>query len=117
MKLFAVPFARMKSGEKNIEFRLYDEKRQKVESGDYITFKNVDTGEELIAKCIDLYRADTFQELFENLYVESKTNRKGNISPREMSEKMREYYSEENERKYGVLGIKIKVLQDETDSH
>lgn len=110
MKLFADPYGRIKSGEKNIEFRLNDEKRQKVKIGDSITFKNIDTGDELVTECIALHRADTFQDLFKNLYIEQKMSHKDGLTPQEMSKKMRTYYSEESEQKYGVLGIEIKVL-------
>ena len=36
MKLNETPFEKMKSGTKTIEFRLYDEKRQKIKVGDQI---------------------------------------------------------------------------------
>ena len=110
MKLYAGPFERMKSGEKNIEFRLNDEKRRKVKIGDYITFKNVDTGEELITECVDLHRADTFFQLFDFLFSNSKMKHNSDISSKDMSKRMRAYYSEENENKYGVLGIEIKLV-------
>ena len=47
MKLYESPFEKIKSGRKTIELRLYDEKRQKVEEGDTITFTNTVNGEKL----------------------------------------------------------------------
>ena len=38
MKLNESPFERIKNGTKTIEFRLYDEKRQKINIGDTIIF-------------------------------------------------------------------------------
>ena len=38
MKLNESPFNRMKKGTKTIEFRLFDEKRQKIKVGDKIEF-------------------------------------------------------------------------------
>ena len=110
MKLFPEPFSKIKSGEKNIEFRLNDEKRKRVKIGDCITFKNTETEEELVTECIALHHAKSFLELFESLYVNSGLDRNREMSPREMAATMRTYYSLENEQKYGVLGIEISVL-------
>ena len=38
MKLNKEPFEKIKSGEKTIELRLYDEKRRKIKAGDTICF-------------------------------------------------------------------------------
>ena len=40
MKLNAYPFEMIKSGEKTIEIRLFDEKRQQIKAGDKIVFTN-----------------------------------------------------------------------------
>jgi len=113
MKLYNDPFCRIKSGEKTIELRLYDEKRRDVNVGDEITFTNIDTGEQVITKCNALYTADSFVELFSVLKNTEKMGVKHNESPEDMSEQMREYYSIENEEKYGVVGIEIEVLAEE----
>lgn len=41
MKLNPAPYAAIKTGKKNIELRLNDEKRQQVKVGDTITFSNI----------------------------------------------------------------------------
>ena len=65
MKLNESPFERIKNGTKTIEFRLYDEKRQQVKIGDKIEFSKLpDLQEKLIVDVIDLYREDTFENLF-----------------------------------------------------
>lgn len=104
MKLLESPFNRIKNGTKTVEFRLYDEKRRKVQTGDTIEFSLLpDLEEKILTEVTELYRADTFKELFEKLYdnedeIEKKV--KG----------MYEIYSPEQEKKYGVLGICIKLL-------
>ena len=104
MKLQKDPFERMKNGSKTVEFRLYDEKRKKVKIGDEIEFSRLpDLTEKLMVKVEDLYIEKTFKDLFKKLYdnkkeVEEKTNR------------MYGYYTKEDESKYGVLGIKVKLL-------
>ena len=55
MKLQNAPFQSIKSGAKDIEMRLYDEKRKLINIGDIITFVSNETKEELIDTCITLY--------------------------------------------------------------
>ena len=52
MKLNPAPFEMIKSGQKTIELRLYDEKRQLVNIGDEIVFTNMVTGETLQTKVL-----------------------------------------------------------------
>ena len=40
MTLFPKPYASIASGQKTIELRLYDEKRQSIQIGDHIRFTN-----------------------------------------------------------------------------
>ena len=73
MKLNEEPFERIKNGTKTIEFRLYDEKRQQVKIGDKIEFSKLpDLQEKLIVDVIDLYREDTFENLFRKLYTDEE---------------------------------------------
>lgn len=73
MKLNEGPFERIKNGTKTIEFRLYDEKRQQVKIGDKIEFSKLpDLQEKLIVDVIDLYREDTFENLFRELYSDEE---------------------------------------------
>ena len=104
MKLNQEPFEKIKNGTKTIEFRLYDEKRQKVKIRDKIEFSKLpDLKEKLLVDVIDLYKEKTFKNLFQKIYTnEDEINSK--------TKSMYEIYSPEKEEKYGVLGIKIKVI-------
>ena len=104
MKLNQEPFEKIKNGTKTIEFRLYDEKRQKVKIGDKIEFSKLpDLKEKLLVDVIDLYKEKTFKNLFQKIYTnEDEINSK--------TKSIYEIYSPEKEEKYGVLGIKIKVI-------
>ncbi len=106
MKLNESPFERIKNGTKIIEFRLYDEKRQQIKIGDQIEFSKLpDLQEKLLVDVIELYKENTFENLFRKLYTdEDEINRK--------TKSMYQYYSLEEEKKYGVLGIKIKINVD-----
>ena len=106
MKLNEEPFERMKNGTKTIEFRLFDEKRQQIKIGDQIEFSKLpDLQEKLLVDVIELYREDTFENLFRKIYIdEEEIARK--------TKGMYEIYSPEKEKQYGVLGIGIKINID-----
>jgi len=106
MKLNEAPFNRIKNGTKTIEFRLFDEKRQLIKIGDQIEFSKLpDLQEKLLVDVIELYREDTFENLFRKLYTdEEEIKRK--------TKAMYQIYSPEKEQQYGVLGIRIKINID-----
>ena len=91
------------NGTKRIEIRLFDEKRQQIKIVDQIEFSKLpDLQEKLLVDVINLYREDTFEKLFRKLYNdEEEILRK--------TQAMYNFYSPENEEKYGVLGIEIKL--------
>ena len=106
MKLNEEPFERIKNGTKTIEFRLYDEKRRKVKIGDKIEFSKLpDLQEKILVDVLDLYTEPSFEELFEKLYEDKEL-------AKQKANAMYEIYSPENEKKYGVVGIKIKLVDN-----
>ncbi len=105
MKLNESPFERIKNGTKTIEFRLFDEKRQQIKVGDQIEFSKLpDLQEKLLVDVVELYREDTFENLFKKLYIDE-----GEIKRKTSS--MHQYYSHEKEEQYGVVGIKISLVK------
>jgi len=106
MKLNESPFERIKNGTKTIEFRLFDEKRQQIKVGDKIEFSKLpEMKEKILVDVVELYREDTFQNLFRKIYSdEDEIIRK--------TKSMYNYYTPEKEKQYGVLGIKIKINVD-----
>ena len=106
MKLNEEPFERIKNGTKTIEFRLYDEKRRKVKIGDKIEFSKLpDLQEKILVDVLDLYTEPSFAELFEKIYKDREL-------AKQYANAMYEIYSPENEKKYGVVGIKIKLVDN-----
>lgn len=104
MKLLEKPFNRMLDGSKEIEFRLYDDKRKEVQIGDTIEFSKLpDLIEKLNVEVIDLYQYPTFKELLTFLGYSGEDLEK-------KTERMYSIYTPEQEKTYGVLGIKIKKL-------
>lgn len=102
MKLQNEPFKQIKKEIKKIEIRLNDEKRKIFEINDYIEFTNITTLEIMFVKITNLYHFKSFEKLFNNF--------DNSILGCGSYEEMYKYYSKEEEKKYGVLGIEIKVL-------
>ena len=109
MNLSPEPFAMIRSGQKTIELRLNDEKRQKINVGDSIEFTQTETGECLIVQVIAIHRFDSFAELYQKLPLLKCGYTKADIATAK-PEDMNLYYTPEQQEKYGVLGIEIKVI-------
>lgn len=109
MKLNPDPFEMICSGKKTIELRLNDEKRQKIKVGDRIEFTQTETGECLIVQIIAIHRFDSFAELYQKLPLLKCGYTKADIETAK-PEDMDLYYTPEQQEKYGVLGIELKVL-------
>jgi len=108
MKLHTSPFEKIKSGEKTIELRLYDEKRQRIKEGDSITFTNTVTGETLTATVRKLHRFDSFEELYKALPLLQCGYTAEDIDTAHPAD-MEQYYSLEEQKKYGVVGIELSL--------
>ena len=107
MKLNNEPFECIKNGTKTIELRLNDEKRKLLTVGDYIEFTNRATNEKLLVEVIDLFKYNSFEELYKHF---NKIEMGYSINEEANPKDMENYYSKEEQEKYGVLGIKIKLL-------
>ncbi|MBE6541334.1 MAG: methyltransferase domain-containing protein [Ruminococcaceae bacterium] len=106
MKLTPSPFAQIKSGNKTIELRLFDEKRQKIKEGDIITFTNTVSHEQLRRVVKKLHRFDGFEELYKSLPLLQCGYTSENLEYASPSD-MDEYYSVDEQKKYGVVGIEL----------
>jgi ASC-1-like (ASCH) protein len=109
MKLHAQPFTQIKEGKKTIESRLYDEKRKQIHAGDEIIFSLAGGDEETLrVQVTDLIHAKSFSALFatEDLALFGYTSL-------EDSESIYEYYTKDDEAKYGVIGIKFSIVKQE----
>lgn len=107
MKLHPSPFEKIKSGEKTIELRLFDEKRRQIKVGDQIVFTNTATGETLRKTVAKLHRFDSFEALYKSLPLLQCGYTAEDIDTAHPSD-MEQYYSEEEQEKYGVVGIELR---------
>ena len=111
MRLAAEPFEKIGREEKTIEIRLYDEKRKKIKVGDKIVFRLLSDESNVIITAVKaLHRFNTFQELFSSDLF-SKTGC-GELSIDSATDFMYKFYSKEQEKEFGVLGIEICVNND-----
>lgn len=106
LQLATEPFELIKNGTKTIECRLYDEKRQLIELGDELIFTNRENPEEtLSATVVGLLRYASFEDLFSVCDI----TKFGGETAEGLTALIRQFYSEEQERQYGVLGIHIRL--------
>ena len=105
MNLHPQPFVLIKAGKKDVEMRLYDDRRKSIKVGDKITFTNIDNGEKLTVTVINLYRFNSFEELYKHF---DKTRLGYSINEIANPQDMELYYSKERIMKYGVLAIEIE---------
>lgn len=111
MLLAAAPFERIASGQKTIELRLWDEKRQKIKVGHELVFHLLDKPEQILtAKVLALHRFDSFAQLYEQLDLLACGYTADNIASAK-PEDMARYYSAEQEARYGVVGIELEVIR------
>ncbi len=106
MKLTDEPFKQIANREKTVELRLHDEKRQALQVGDEIKFTRMGSRESVTARVIALHRYPTFRDLLSTPLFEKCGC--GSMSLDEAVESMYCYYTEEQERLYGVLGIELE---------
>ena len=111
MSLSKAAYAQIKSGEKTVELRLFDEKRQGVNVGDDIYFSLADDASQLIKTTVlALHKFSNFNDLFFADMLEKSGF--GGYTKEEAVACMRTYYTLEQEEKHGVLGIEIKNKED-----
>lgn len=106
MHLNKAPFEGILGGSQTIETRINDEKRQTLNIGDKIEFVSRENDEKFVAEIIDLLKYKTFEEL----YISHSSQEFGGRDLNELLTSIYKYYSKEEEEKWGVVGIKLKVL-------
>lgn len=112
MKLHSEPFGMIASGEKTIELRLYDEKRQKLKLGDTIIFTNSQNPEQTVTATIKgLHRFQSFAHLYAALPLERCGYTRQQLTTAHPDD-MYAYYTRQQEQQYGVVGIEINIITE-----
>lgn len=105
LRLSEEPFVAIASGHKTIESRLYDEKRRKIQLGDRIIFANSENPSQTItATVVGLLRYATFHDLFSH----NDPRKFGGESVEWLENQINDFYSAEDQQRYGVLGIEFE---------
>lgn len=111
MKLNDDPFNKIASGRKTIELRLYDEKRQKIKTGDRIEFIKISNpSKKLMTEVTAVHPFPSFQALYDALPLE-KCGYSGEALKHASYRDMEQYYSQEEQAQYGVVGIELRLLK------
>ena len=108
MKVNNSPYEKIKNGTKTIELRLNDEKRKKLKVNDIIEFTNRETLEKMLVEVENIYHYPTFDELYKHFDKVSLGYEENDVAN---SKDMEQYYTKEQQEKYGVLGIEIKKVK------
>ena len=107
MNLKPAPFNSIKAGKKDVEMRLYDDKRRLINKQDLIVFTNEASGEKITCEVLAITRFASFAELYSaynkvRLGYEEKETAK--------PEDMMQYYPLPQMQANGVCAIEIKVI-------
>ena len=109
MKLQEKYYNYILNGTKRIEIRLYDEKRKKLKIGDTIKFLKEPKQEEYFqAKVIGLLIYQTLEEMLKDFDISILADK--TMTKDDLKKVLEQFYSKEEQQKYGIIGIKIKLL-------
>lgn len=111
LKLQPKYFNYIQNGTKRIELRLYDEKRQKIQIGDSIIFKKEpDLDVSMEVKVVRLIIYDTFNKLIQDFDIKLLAD--SSMSKEELLNVFQEFYTQDMQKQYGVIGIRIEMLKE-----
>ena len=75
--------------------------------GDYIEFTNRVTEEKVLVEVINLHKYNSFEELYKHF---DKVSMGYSIDEDADPKDMEQYYSQEEQSKYGVVGIELEII-------
>jgi len=101
-------FELIKSGQKDIELRAYDEKRKKMKAGDrFLLYDAENPDESIICEILNMHVALDFESLFKNLDIK----RSGFQNLDELISVVTKFVSHEELQHEQVVGIEIKRIR------
>jgi ASC-1-like (ASCH) protein len=107
LKLATAPFKAIVSGKKTIESRLFDEERQSIQLDDVIVFTNRENpSQTLKVRVVGLLRYKSFAEMF----AHNDASKFGGESSAWLLRQVNEFYSEDEQKQYGVIGIEFELI-------
>ncbi len=109
MNLEPSAFFKIADGNKTIELRLNDEKRQKINIGDRIEFRCSEINSIIFAEVIKMHKFPDFEQLYKALPLEKCGYSKDDLKTAHYTD-MEKYYTKEQIEKYGALGIELQKI-------
>lgn len=106
MNLVPSAFKKIKDGSKTIELRLNDEKRQRINVEDTVVFNCSSTKDIITAQVSGLHKFSDFKELYNALPLEKCGYTVAELDTAHYTD-MEQYYTKEQIKKYGALGIEL----------
>lgn len=106
--LYDKPFISIASGQKDIEMRLYDEKRKEIQIGDYIEFARLDGSQKIKTRVVGLHVFDSLHDLYQAF---DKERLGYSMSEEANPSDMEQYYTKEKIASNRVIGIEIKLIK------
>ena len=99
-------FNLIKSGQKDIELRAFDEKRRQMKAGDkFLLYDAENTDNYIICKILNLHVAPDFETLFEKIDIK----RTGFTTIQDLEDVVFKFITKEDFAKNSVVGIEIEV--------
>ena len=106
MNLVPTAFVKIADGNKTIELRLNDEKRQRINVEDTVVFNCSSTKDIITAQVSGLHKFPDFKELYNALPLEKCGYTVAELDTAHYTD-MEQYYTKEQIEKYGALGIEL----------
>lgn len=101
-------FEMIKSGQKDIELRAYDEKRKKVKIGDkFLLFDAENPDEHIICEVLNMHIAPDFESLFKKIDIK----RSGFKDLEELMNVITKFISREELNRQQVVGMEIRRIK------
>ena len=101
-------FELIKSGQKDIELRAYDEKRRKMKTGDkFLLYDAENPDQSIICEILNMHVAPDFESLFKKIDIK----RSGFKDMTELMDTITKFVSREELQREQVAGIEIKLVR------
>lgn len=101
-------FELIKSGQKDIELRAYDEKRRKMKAGDkFLLFDAENPDQSIICEILNMHVAPDFESLFKKIDIK----RSGFKDMTELMDTITKFVSREELAREQVVGMEIKRVR------
>ena len=108
MNLQRAYYDMIKLGDKDIELRLYDEKRRKMRNNDIVLIYNAQNPSDYMkCKIVRLHIAKSFADLSAKISM----FRTGFATLNSLMNAVSKFYSEDLESKYGIVGIELDIVE------